>query len=95
MSSVDLDKLRAQVELLRFVKSRKAELKVIEDNARAAVEEALGDADTGTLDGEPVVAWRFYKRRALDQKALKASFKDVYEACLRATEVRRFDLLDE
>jgi predicted phage-related endonuclease len=91
---INLDELRAQVELLRWAKERKAELKVIEDNARDAVEAALGDHDVGSLDGEPVVMWRFTKRTALDQKLLKELFPDVFEECKRTTEVRRFEVLE-
>lgn len=91
---MDLDELRAQVELLRYVKEKKAELKVIEENARAAIEAALGDHDEGSLDGEPVIRWRFHKRTALDQKLLKEVFPDVFEECRRTTEVRRFELVE-
>lgn len=92
--SVNLDSLRAQIERLQFVKEQKAELKEIEDAARDAIEEALGDADEGTLDGHTVVTWKFHKRHALDQKILKVSFPDIYECCKRTSEVRRFEVLD-
>lgn len=95
MSRRNLDELRAQIEILRYCRSKKAELKALEDNARAAVEEALGDADEGTVDGEPAVTWRFHKRTALDQRVLKQSFRDVYDVCLRTSEVRRFEIVDD
>lgn len=91
----DLEDLRPQVELLRWVKERKAELKRIEDDARAQIEAALGDHDDeGSLDDEPVIRWRFHKRSALDQKLLKETFPDVYETCKRTTEVRRFEVVE-
>lgn len=94
MSRVDLENLRAQLELLRFVKERKAELKELEDTARAAIEAELGDADEGTLDGHVVVTWKSYKRNALDQKLLRSSYPEIYESCKRTSEVRRFELRD-
>ena len=95
VSTADLSHLRAQVEILRAIKSKKAELKELEEHARSAVESALGDADIGIIDGEPVVTWKFHKRTALDQRVLKASFKDVYDVCLRTSEVRRFEICDD
>jgi len=92
--SVDLDSLRAHVERLRWVRERKAELKELEESAREAIEDALGADDEGTLDGHPVVAWRFHKRTALDQGVLRTAFPDIYDTCVRTTEVRRFSLVD-
>lgn len=95
MSRVNLDDLRAQVELLRFVKTRKVELKEIEDRAREAIQAELRDCDEGTLDGHVVVTWKSHKRHALDQKLLREAYPEVYEGCKRATEVRRFEIVDD
>lgn len=89
---MDLEKLRWAVEAMHYIKQRKAELKELEDKARPALEEALGDATEGTLDGRVVVTWKFYKRRALDQQALKAEFPEIYESCRTVSEVRRFEI---
>jgi predicted phage-related endonuclease len=90
MASVDLEDLRWAVEALRWTKDRKAELKEVEDKARDAIEQALGDNDAGALDGHDVISWRYSKRKALDQRVLRAAFPDVFDECLRTTEVRRF-----
>jgi predicted phage-related endonuclease len=94
MASTDLEGLRWAVETLHWAKQRKAELKELEDQARLAVETALGDNDTGSLDGHDVVTWKYHKRAALDQQALKQTFPDVYEVCRKTTEVRRFEVVD-
>lgn len=94
MTQVDLEKLRWAVEAMHYVRERKAELKELEDKARPALEEALGDATEGILDGHVAVTWKFYKRRALDQKALKAAFPEAYETCRVTTEVRRFEIAE-
>lgn len=92
---IDLEELRAQVELLRWCRDKKAEIKQIEETARAEIEAALGDHDDeGSLDGEPVIRWRFHKRSALDQKLLKETFPEVFETCKRVTEVRRFEVVE-
>lgn len=89
----DLNGLRAHIEILQFCKQRKAELADLENNAKAAVQEALGDDDTGLLDGEAVVHWRRHKRTTLDQRLLAATHPDIYESCRTTTEVRRFEVI--
>lgn len=89
---MDLENVRWAVEAMQYVKERRAELKELEDRARPAIEEALGDDTEGSLDGHTVVTWKFYKRNALDQKLLKSTFPEIYETCRSMTEVRRFEL---
>lgn len=95
MSRVDLDNLRAQLELLRFVKDKRAELKQIEETAKDAIQAELGDNDEGTLDGHVVVTWKTHKRKALNQKLLREMYPDIYESCKDTTEVRRFEVVDD
>ena len=95
MAKVDLEKLRWAVETLRAVKDRKAELKAAEELARDAIEQALGDNDEGELDGHPVVTWKYFKRKALDQTFLRETYPELYESCKKVTEVRRFEVVDE
>jgi predicted phage-related endonuclease len=95
MTQVDLDRLRWAVEAMRYIKERRAELKELEDRARPALEEALGDATEGTLDGDVAVTWKYSKRRALDQRLLRTTFPEIYETCRTVTEVRRFEMPDE
>jgi len=94
MTRVDLDKLRWAVEAMRYIKERKAELKELEDRARPALEDALGDATEGELDGHTVVTWKYHKRRALDQAVLRNSYPEIYESCRVTTEVRRFEITE-
>ena len=93
--AVDLEKVRWAVEALRWAKDRKAEIKDVEDKARDALEQTLGDDTVGTLDGHEAVTWKFFKRNALDQKMLKSAYPEIYESCKRVTEVRRFALTEE
>lgn len=92
MSTKDLDGLRAQVEILRIVKEKKAELKELEETARAAVEAELGDAEWGTLDGEPAVHLSTYKRTSFDLKAFKKVLPGVAEEYMTTTVVNRFEV---
>jgi predicted phage-related endonuclease len=93
--SKNLDPIRGQIEILRFVKARKAELKELEDRARAAVEAAMGDDDEGTLDGTVAITWKTFKRRQLDQAALAKAHPNLVEEFKVPKSVRRFEVLDE
>ena len=92
MATVELDALRAQIEILRFAKERIAELTELEKTARAAIEAAMGDADTGTLDGKVAIFWQHGKRTALNQKLLKEKFHDIWFECLETSPTRRFTI---
>lgn len=90
--NTDLTALRGQVEALRWCKARRAEIEEIEAAAKAAVQDALGDNDTGTIDGDTVVVWKSHKRTQLDQAYLKKTFPQVHSECLITSEVRRFEV---
>jgi predicted phage-related endonuclease len=93
--ATNLDPIRGQIEILRFVKARKAELKELEDRARAAIEAAMGDAEEGTLDGKVAITWKTAKRRSLDQKALARDHPDLVEEYKTVSPYRRFEVVDE
>jgi len=92
--SVDLAPVRAQVELLHWVKQRIAELKEVEKAARGQIEDVMGTSDTGLLDGEPAISWGSHKRTSFDQKAFRAEHPFDFENYCRTTEVRRFEVLE-
>ena len=95
MAHVDLESLRWAVETLRWVKQREAEIREAKENARLAIEQALGDNEVGLLDGHVAVTWKTHKRTALDQKVLRASYPEIFETCKSTTESRRFEVLDD
>lgn len=90
----DIDHVLAQIEILRWAKNRRAEIKDIEDAAKAVVQEALGDNDEGVIDGHVVVTWKSHKRTALDSAALKREQPDTYALYSKTSEVRRFEVLE-
>lgn len=92
MKPVNLESVRASVEILRMVKRKQADLKELEAEHRGAVEEALGDNDEGELDGEVVVKWTRFKSRSLNQKALKEANPDLVENYYELSEKRRFEV---
>lgn len=93
MSAVDLEKVRDQVELLRWVAAREKELKEVKARARGIVEDALGGAEVGTLDGETAVTWSKFKKRQFDKAALESEHPDIVAEYTKLVESSRFEVL--
>jgi predicted phage-related endonuclease len=93
MSSRNLEDLRGQVEIVKYCKTKTAELKELQDKAVDEIKAAMGEAENGMLDGEPVIRWDHQKRVSLDQKALKDERPEIAAEFMVATEVRRFQVL--
>jgi predicted phage-related endonuclease len=63
--------------------------------ARARVEQMMGEAEIGLLDGRPAVHWTVVASRRLDQRKLKEQAPDLVEACTVTQLSRRFTLAGE
>jgi predicted phage-related endonuclease len=63
--------------------------------ARVRIEQMLGDAELGMLDGRPAVHWTVVASRRLDQRKLKEQAPDLVEACTVTQLSRRFTLAGE
>jgi predicted phage-related endonuclease len=87
---MDLESVRAQLEILSYVQSQRAMLKDMEESAKAAVQEALGENEIGALDGKIVVTWKHVKSMRLNQKAFREKLPDVHALYSEYTESRRF-----
>lgn len=90
MAGIDLEPVRSQVEILRFVKRKQRELKRLEEQAREAVEAFMDSSDEGTLDDELAITWHRHKRRFLNQAGLKESAPKIYEEYIITQETRQF-----
>lgn len=93
MTNVDLSDVRGQVEILRWAKAQQAKLKEIEANARDAIEAKMGNADVGLLDGEEAITWATFKKRQLDQKALRDEHPELAESFTQLVEQRQFKVV--
>jgi hypothetical protein len=93
---VALDDIKGWVDVLRTVRARRAELDEVEAKARAEIEAVLGAAETGTVDGKPVLTWKWGKPpRRFDQTRFKAEHPDLASAYTVLGEpVRRLTLMD-
>ena len=98
---VDLEAYRHSVNILQFVaqerekiNTRLAELKEVEEESLAVVQEALGQSgEIGILDGKPVVTWHKTYQKRLNQQLLKERHPKIHEECKTELEVRSFKVV--
>lgn len=70
---VELDSIAvAALEQLEEARKRKKIAEEMEESAKVVIAAALGDADTGQVDGETRVTWRSQSRESFDAKAFEA-----------------------
>lgn len=90
----DIDDVAGWVEVLRRAQAERQRAEEVIAQARERIEDALGDAEVGTVAGTPVVRWTFVRSERFDQKKAKALLGDDAAACIVPTESRRFTLVD-
>lgn len=73
----DISHLRDVVEELAAAKEAKAEAEAREKLAKARIAEALEDAETGLIDGRPVLTFKAQDRTTIDTARLKAAHPDI------------------
>ena len=88
----DISDVKHHIEILTYCANRRRELAELERISRAAVEEALGEHDTGEVDGVTVVTWKHVKARRLDLQEFKTKLPEVFELYCTVNESRRFVL---
>lgn len=93
-NTVDLTALKAHLDILRYCRNKEAEIKELAASSRAAIEEALGDNEIGTLDGRTAVRWKFIKTNRLNQKKLKEDRPEIVAEYTEASESRRFEVVE-
>ena len=90
----EIDDLAGWLDLLREATHRKG----LEDEqikiCRAKIEEALGESEIGTVNGMPVVSWRWVKSNRLDQPLAKQVLTgEQWQSCMTEIRMRRFILV--
>jgi predicted phage-related endonuclease len=73
---------------LKDVQARKKELSAIEDELKAKIAGLLGDADTGTVNGDTVVTWKNQSRTSFDSKRFSADHPDLAEEYTKSSTFR-------
>jgi len=90
-TTVKLDQLRDDLNAYSQAAAEIEKWKAVQAAARARIEEALGEAEVGTIDGLRAVTWTHSERTTLDAKRLQADLPaEVLAPYLRTTVVRTF-----
>lgn len=93
-STVALDDVEPIVVFLRQMKAQQDYFAKRRKEAEVEIKERLGDAETGTIAGRPVVTYRTTERIAVSHKLLVQQYPAIALECQDINEVRTFKLLD-
>jgi len=95
MNEIALDDLAGWIAVYREGQLKKTAAEELMSTARAKIEDALGNADTGTIHGIPVVRWTHVITNRLDTKLAKTFLTpEQLAAATVESESRRFTLVD-
>lgn len=95
-SETEIDALLNWLILLKGLRADRAEIDMQIEVAEAHIKDALGDAEVGTINGEPVVRWSYVTTNRFDQKVAKELMSPEQLAqCTKATESRRFTIVGD
>lgn len=83
------------VAQLRHVRSEKASYAELEDQLKAKICSAIGDADTAVCNGSVVATWKPQTRKVFDQKAFAAAYPELASQFTKETSTRTFLLKGE
>ena len=94
-NEIELDSLANWVMMLKQLRADRAGIDEQIEVAEGQIKDALGDAETGTIGGEPVIKWTHVVSHRFDQKAAKAILSDEQiAACTKPSESRRFTIVE-
>jgi predicted phage-related endonuclease len=94
-TEIELDALANWVLHLKQLRADRAEIDQQIEMAENQIKDALGDAEVGTIGGEPVIKWTHIVTNRFDQKAAKALLTDEQvAACTKPSESRRFTIVE-
>jgi hypothetical protein len=88
-----LDELAGWLDIYRAAQDTIAKAEEAKAVAREKIEDAMGDDEVGTVNGEPVVRWTFVHSERFDQKKAKAIIGDEFDAFKVTTTSRRFEMV--
>ena len=95
MNEIELDALANWVIHLKQLRQDRAEIDEQIEVAEGQIKDALGDAEVGTIGGEPVVRWSHVVSNRFDQKAAKELLTaDQVAACTNPSVSRRFTIVE-
>ena len=95
MNTIEIDSLKNWVTMIKQLKADRAEIDEQIEIGENQIKDLMGDAEIGTVDGEPVVRWTHVVSNRFDQKAAKALLSDDQIAdCTKPSDSRRFTIVE-
>ena len=95
INEIDIDEYKNWLILLKGLRADRADIDMQIEVAEGHIKDALGDAEVGTIGGEPVVRWSHVVSNRFDQKAAKELLTpEQVEACTKPSESRRFTIVE-
>ncbi|MCV7175711.1 hypothetical protein [Mycolicibacterium sphagni] len=93
--AANLDALKAQVAILQHCKKKEAELKELKEQARAAVEAAMGEEEVGTVNGRTVITFKHSKTTRFDQAGFKEAEPEMHALYMKSSATRTFGIKED
>lgn len=91
--AVALDDLTSWVDTYQAAQAKVKEFEQLAKVARKQIEARLGDAEVGTVAGQPVIRWSTVSSSRVDVTKLKAEYPDLADAVTVTNITRRFTLV--
>lgn len=92
---MDISEVKGHVDLLAHARIEKKKWEEIEKNAKAAIDEALGGDDEGTVGEQVVVKRSRTKVTRLNGKLVQSLHPEVYAECLDTSEQTRLSVVSK
>lgn len=91
----DITHLASVIETLRAAKAEIAKWKSVQQACEEKIQAALGDDESGSIDGHKVVTWKTSESVRLDVKAIQAALPaEVLTPYLVVGQRRTFKVVD-
>ena len=92
---IEIDNLSSWVWALKQLRLDRADIDEQIETAENQIKDHMGDAEVGTIGGEPVIRWSHVISQRFDQKLAKAILSDEQiTACTKPSESRRFTIVE-
>jgi predicted phage-related endonuclease len=78
------------IDKLRHAREMQSTWADVEKEARTEIEQIMGDAETATYRGQPVITWKPVKSNRFDQAAFKKEHPDLHALFTTTIESRPF-----
>ncbi|QXO13983.1 hypothetical protein SEA_ILLUMINE_58 [Mycobacterium phage Illumine] len=92
---MDISAVKGHVDLLAHARIEKKKWEEIEKNAKAAIDEALGGDDEGTVDGQVIIKRSRTKVSRLSGKLVESLHPEVFAECLDTSEQTRLSVVSK